>query len=128
MKRYMLALVALLALSQCRTGDPRGTAAGQDYLEREFRCVETLPQKQDPALQFIRTKIREAWANENRGAADIVFAGDSTMALFAGPRLATLSDFDIANRAIGGETTQGLLDRAQSDIINLRPRVVVIDI
>lgn len=124
--KYSLFSVCLLLATQCRTADPRPETIGQDYLDREFKCTEApLPVESDIRVRLMRAGFRDAW--KGRTNADIVFTGDSTMAIFGGDRLQTmLPGFDIVNRAIGGETTAGLLERLDQDIVTLRPRVVAI--
>lgn len=124
---FLIFSLALLSLSQCRSSENRAETIGQDYLDREFKCTETaLPVESDIRIQFARTAFRESWKN-SKSSSDIVFTGDSTMAIFGGDRLHTmLPGFDIANRAIGGETTAGLLARLDDDVVSLKPRVVVV--
>lgn len=75
------------------------------------------------------------WMTENRNAfwkqrqADqgkIVFAGDS---IIGGWKLE--KDFPgkpVANRGIGGDVTRGLLFRLQEDILDLKPKAIVLEI
>ncbi|MBL8019964.1 MAG: hypothetical protein JNM27_09890 [Leptospirales bacterium] len=125
--KYCLFSVCFLLATQCRTADSRPDTIGQDYLDREFKCTYApLGVEADVRVQLMRTAFRETWKT-SRTNADIVFTGDSTMAIFGGDRLQKmLPGFDIVNRAIGGETTAGLLERLDQDVVSLRPRVVAI--
>ncbi|MCE9596464.1 MAG: hypothetical protein K8S54_00710 [Spirochaetia bacterium] len=125
--RVLFTIICTLGLTQCRSSDQRAETIGQDYLDREFKCSEApLSVESDLRIQFARTAFRESWKN-GKTTADIVFTGDSTMAIFGGDRLHTLlPGLDIANRAIGGETTAGLLDRLDADVVSMHPRVVAI--
>lgn len=127
-ERLTLVAILLASASACRIAEPRGNSMGQDYLEREFKCTETpLPVEVDPGFGLIKQAVRANWGNENRKSARIVLTGDSTIALFAGPRLqAYLPGLDVANRGIGGDTSGGLLARLDSDVVALHPSTVVI--
>ncbi len=132
MFRKPIVLLVFAALTTafpgCKSGDPRGSAMGQDYLDHEFHCTEgPLPTETDSGFRLIKEAVRQSWTGENRTTARIVLTGDSTIALFAGPRLqAYLPGLDVANRGIGGETTAGLLERLDRDVVSLRPQTVVI--
>jgi lysophospholipase L1-like esterase len=74
-----------------------------------------------------------AWMMDNRKAfwpkretdrGAIVFVGDS---LIGGYKVAeAFPTYKVANRAVGGEVTRGLLFRLQEDVIDLKPQAVVI--
>ncbi len=68
---------------------------------------------------------REFWRQRDREQDRVVFAGDS---LTAGWR-SMKQDFPalpVANRGIGGDVSRGLLFRFQEDVLDLRPRAVVL--
>lgn len=124
LKQFLVAALAALVL-QCRSAQP--IPLDSNFLETETGCVAgELPHERDQGFQILKDFLREGWKRENRQRADIVLTGDSTIALFIPQRLtAYLPGRDVANRAIGGETTAGLQARLAQDVVALRPRVVI---
>lgn len=117
-------LVVLVLLTACQ--------AQRIPLDSNFAATETgcqagaLTHEADQGFALLKDFLREGWKREGRSSADVVLTGDSTIALFLPDRMAKyLPGKDVANRAIGGETTAGLKERIQRDVVALRPRVIV---
>jgi len=122
--RFFLAAATVLLL-QCRSAQP--IPLESNFLDTETDCVAgPLNHEKDQGFQILKEFLREGWKREGRQRADIVLTGDSTIALFIPQRIsAYLPGRDVANRAIGGETTAGLQERLTQDVVALRPRVVI---
>jgi lysophospholipase L1-like esterase len=122
--RPFLLLVVVVALG-CKSAQP--IPLDSNYLATETECTSgPLAHEKDQGFTILKDFLREGWKRENRARADVVLTGDSTIALFMQPRIeAYLPGRDVANRAIGGETSVGLLSRIEQDVVPLRPRVIV---
>lgn len=128
MKRILFGtglLLALTGLLDCKSA--QRIPLDSNYLVTESDCtVGQLPHEKEEGFRILKNFLREGWKREHRERADIVLTGDSTIALFMPERVkAYMPGRDVANRAIGGETTAGLLERLGQDVIPLRPRVVI---
>lgn len=128
-----------LALSGCTSlpalsfGSDRERAVGQDYFRSAFACREDLPDQEENAtirqVRMIQFQAPFAQDTIQRRRAFAVVTGDSIAALFTPDQLkARLGEFDIANRGIPGDTTRGLLQRLDQDVLLLAPAVVIISI
>lgn len=67
------------------------------------------------------------WSQREKAQGSVVFAGDS---LTGGWKLADMQasfpKLKIANRGIGGDVSRGLLFRFQEDVVDLKPRALVL--
>jgi lysophospholipase L1-like esterase len=67
----------------------------------------------------------EFWQHRQEDHGAIVFLGDSIIQLWNNLARA-FPDFKVANRGVGGDTTRGVLYRLDEDIIDLKPKAVVL--
>ena len=133
MKGYLLTgmLFLLATLTACQTGTVQTRLLDQ-YESHEENCVSSVVQspKYKKYLALHATN-RQFYFVENQKTrhAYAVLAGDSIAALFMHHfRERYLPGVDIANRGIGGDTTELLLLLIEEVVLVLRPRVVIISI
>lgn len=121
----LCAIALILFAAGCKSAQP--IPLDSNYIVTETGCTSgSLNHEKDQGFHILKDFLRQGWQRENRTHADIVLTGDSTIALFMPPRIqAYMPGRDVANRAIGGETSVGLVARIEQDVIALRPRVVI---
>ncbi|MBX7056809.1 MAG: hypothetical protein K1X75_01995 [Leptospirales bacterium] len=144
MKRYLgsysvalaLGITGLLAFSSCKSVNAYfgRSSMGANYFASDFECKTQLEAESDERIRGLRiANFQLPFARDTQqrgvGGARVVIAGDSIAALFT-PTLsaAYLPGIDVANRGIPGDTTAMLLQRLDTDIVPLRPKLVVISI
>ena len=67
------------------------------------------------------------WKQRDKDQGAVVFAGDSLTGNWNGKKLAAaFPKLKVANRGIGGDVSRGLLFRFQEDVLDLKPRAIVI--
>lgn len=121
--------VALFLLQYCRS------RAVKDYHDKDFHChngpglrnAEDFLKYKKLGWEPYRLVIQEE--NKKIGKAKVVLAGNSLIHLFL-PELLE-KEFpgkSVANRGIGGDMTDTLLDRIEEDVLSLDPSVVVLEI
>jgi hypothetical protein len=67
------------------------------------------------------------WKQRDKDQGAVVFAGDSLTGNWEGKKLAAaFPKLKVANRGIGGDVSRGLLFRFQEDVLDLKPRAIVI--
>lgn len=127
MKLHALSLCAALALSIVLPASPLCAANGPT----------SYPDPKNEAAWPGKGPIRvHGWMNDNRAyfwtqrekdQGAVVFAGDSLMGGWSPKRLT--EDFPglkVANRGIGGDVSRGLLFRLQEDVLDLKPKALVL--
>lgn len=124
----LLALWGVGFLGNCATFS-RGL-----YFDRSFECKTTyFFNKEDKFANYkkVWNQVRAAYLLENQALkrADSVIVGDSLVHLFH-PHLMVkeLPGKKLVNRGIGGDTTELLLERLDTDVLLLNPRQVFIEI
>jgi len=121
----------LLFFVACQSPRKR-SAAGIDYFAPEFQCTSSII-KNEASLRYISAWkfFHDRYVEENKTLAPpfAVITGDSIAHLFVQDRLQKfLPEFQIVNRGIGGDSTLFFLRRLDSNVIALRPKVVIISI
>lgn len=67
------------------------------------------------------------WKQRDKDQGAVVFAGDSLTGGWDNKKLAAaFPQLKVANRGIGGDVSRGLLFRFQEDVLDLKPRAIVI--
>jgi lysophospholipase L1-like esterase len=67
------------------------------------------------------------WKQRDKDQSAVVFAGDSLTGGWDNMKLAAaFPKLKVANRGIGGDVSRGLLFRFQEDVLDLKPRAIVI--
>jgi lysophospholipase L1-like esterase len=124
---------AALAMALIAGSLYQGALPARSLWDRLRGCTSSGPVKNETDLkelaqyQLMRDKIGR-W-NRSQPRARIVLTGDSLAAYFTPELLKRyLPGYDIANRGIPGDTTVRLLGRIESDVLRLRPQIVIISI
>lgn len=67
------------------------------------------------------------WTQRAKDQGAVVFVGDSLTAGWKAPMLAqAFPGLKIANRGVGGDTSRGVLFRFKEDVLDLKPRAIVL--
>lgn len=129
MRRQALLTGLLVLFPYCSSPQITGGVAGKNYFEPGFRCERGFLKKEtDPVYLKIRADYRNAFSPVNERPF-IVFAGESTIALFRKEIYEKyFSGYTAVNRAIGGETTVLFLTSMEEDILSLKPDVIVLSL
>ena len=78
-------------------------------------------------FQKLWLEKRTAWAkSQDADQGSVVFLGDSIMQSWGDALAPAFPGMKIANRAISGDTTRGMLLRLQDDVLSLKPAAVVL--
>lgn len=131
---FLLLASLLLFGASCKSlgGGRASHAPGRDYLAENFKCeTGKVGIEASDAVMERYEAYREEFHKRNRkkGRAYAVIMGDSISALFHPGRLKKyLSEFDIVNRGIPGDTTPLLKRRIVKDGLALKPRLLIISI
>lgn len=76
---------------------------------------------------WMEGRRQQFWKNREKDRGAIVFAGSSMIENWK-TLAADLPELKTANRGIGGDVSRGLLFRFQEDVLDLKPRAIVIAI
>jgi lysophospholipase L1-like esterase len=104
------------------------------YFDQSFECNDIAGYKnQDDYTVYLSNwqKARDYFRIENttKPKSDIVFVGNSLIMLFHKSHLdREFPNKEIANRGIGGDMTDLLLERIEKDALVLEPKVIVLEI
>ncbi|MEO8614605.1 MAG: GDSL-type esterase/lipase family protein [Luteolibacter sp.] len=67
------------------------------------------------------------WTQREQNQGAVVFVGDSLTGGWKGPMLAAaFPGLKIANRGVGGDTSRGVLFRFKEDVLDLKPRAIML--
>ncbi len=111
---FKIALTSLLALSTCMTAFAQQDAKTQELLKQDWPCLHCFADS--------NSKVPPPAPGENR----VVFMGNSITIGWLHLNPEFFQGKPYLDRGIGGQTTPQMLIRFRPDVIDLKPKVVVI--
>jgi lysophospholipase L1-like esterase len=136
MRAFAIAVALLVALTQSDSAvAQQGPGAAGPLPPSAMQCAEVAVAlrtvvNNDMRLRDWANLTRYRDANRTAGIADVVFMGDSITDFWQQPRFGGLFAGNpgsrYVNRGISGQTTPQMLIRFRPDVVNLKPKAVVI--
>jgi lysophospholipase L1-like esterase len=92
---------------------------------QDFPCKQTIPWEQHPTMDIGENCKYEAANAALPPASDhrVIYFGDSLTEGWTN-RIVGITNDDVLNRGIGGQTTGQMLVRFRADVLNLKPKIV----
>lgn len=130
---FLISGILIIVFTNCKTFGKKSEP--HDYFSEDHSCLTEKGQKNQVEFQKnyeLYFRIRAKYNEENLKIkrADIVFAGNSIAMLFADHlvKKEISPNLNYANRGIGGDMTDLLLERLEENVLALSPKIIVIDI
>jgi len=121
----LVVVAVLLMISRCaNTAEPANGPTPFPDAKDEKAWPGAGPIRVHPWMKDNRTAF---WSQREKAQGTVVFAGDSLTGGWKLPDMqASFPKLKIANRGVGGDVSRGLLFRFQEDVLDLKPRALVL--